>query len=163
MDKMSQNDSLKLSLFPLTTSVDNHGHLLIGGCDSIELIKEYGSPLYVFDEFTIRSKCKEFKDEFTLRYPNTSVVYASKAFLNQALAVIIKEEELGLDAVSGGELSVAQSVGFPREMVYFHGNNKTPDELKLALEWGIGRIVVDNLHELELLNNIGVDSDHNLT
>jgi diaminopimelate decarboxylase len=151
---MRQGDLHKLSLFPLTAKVDSQGHLLIGGCDCVELCKKFGTPLYVFDENTIRSQCREFKTEFSTRYSGAIIAYASKAFLNRALAEIIKEEGLGLDVVSGGELSVARSVDFPRENVYFHGNNKTADELKLALDWGIGRIVVDNLHELELLNSL---------
>jgi diaminopimelate decarboxylase len=154
---MRQGDLHKLSLFPLTAKVDSQGHLLIGGCDCVELCKKFGTPLYVFDEYTLRSKCREFKTEFTTRYPGTIIAYASKAFLNRALATIIKQEGLGLDVVSGGELSVAQSVDFPRENVYFHGNNKTADELKLALDWGIGRIVVDNSHELELLDSLAGD------
>jgi diaminopimelate decarboxylase len=151
---MRQNDSRKLSLFPLTKDIDSHGHLNIGGCDCVELTKKFGTPLYIFDEVTLRSMCQEFKTEFTQRYSNTLVIYASKAFLNRALAIIFKEEGLGLDVVSGGELSVAQSVDFPCEKVYFHGNNKTADELKLALDWGIGRIVVDNFDELALLNSL---------
>jgi diaminopimelate decarboxylase len=151
---MHQSDMPKLSLFPLAKEVDSSGHLHIGGCDCVELAKKFGTPLYVFDEVTLRSKCQEFKAEFTKLYSNTLVIYASKAFLNQALAIILKEEGLGLDVVSGGELSVAQSVDFPCEKVYFHGNNKTADELKLALDWGIGRIVVDNFDELELLNSL---------
>jgi len=151
---MRQGDLHKLSLFPLTAKVDSQGHLHVGGCDCVELTKKFGTPLYVFDEDTLRSKCREFKTEFTRRYPDTAILYASKAFSNQALALIFKEENLGLDVVSGGELSLAQSVDFPKENVYFHGNNKTQDELKLALDWGIGRIVVDNLHELELLNSL---------
>jgi diaminopimelate decarboxylase len=151
---MRQGDLHKLSLFPLTTKVDSNGHLLIGGCDCVELTKKFGTPLYIFDEDTLRSRCQEFKTEFTKRYSDTVILYASKAFLNRALATILKEEGLGLDVVSGGELSLAQSVDFPRENVYFHGNNKTPDELKLALDWGIGRVVVDNFHELELLNSL---------
>jgi len=151
---MRRSDLSKLSLFPLTKEVDNNGHLHIGGCDCVDLAKKFGTPLYVFDEVTIRSRCQEFKTEFTTRYSNTSIIYASKAFLNQYLSVILKEEGLGLDVVSGGELSVAQSVGFPKEIIYFHGNNKTADELKLALDWGTGRIVVDNLDELELLNSL---------
>ncbi len=151
---MKRKYSPKLSLFPLTKEVDEYGHLHIGGCDCVELAKEYGTPLYVFDEVTIRAKCQEFQNEFTKRYPNTLIIYASKAFLNPALAIIFKEQGLGLDVVSGGEISVAQSVDFPKERVYFHGNNKTVDELRLSLDWGIGRIVVDNLYELELLNTL---------
>jgi diaminopimelate decarboxylase len=149
---MRQSDSPKLSLFPLTKDIDSRGHLHIGGCDCVELSKKFGTPLYVFDEDTLRSRCQEFKTEFTRRYSNTIILYASKAFLNRAIATILKEEGLGLDVVSGGELSLAQSAGFPREKVHFNGNNKTADELKLALDWGIGRIVVDNFYELELLN-----------
>jgi len=151
---MRQGDLSKLSLFPLTKEVDSHGHLLIGGCDCVMLAKKFGTPLYVFDEVTFCSKCQEFKSEFTKRYPNTSILYASKAFLNRAIATILKEEDLGLDVVSGGELSVAQAIDFPREKVHFNGNNKTADELQLALDWGIGRIIVDNFDELELLNSL---------
>jgi diaminopimelate decarboxylase len=156
---MRQGDLHKLSLFPLATKVDGHGHLHIGGCDCVELAKKFGTPLYIFDEETLRFRCREFKTEFTERYPDTVVLYASKAFLNRALATILMEEGLGLDVVSGGELSVAQSVDFPAEIVYFHGNNKTADELKLALDWGIGRIVVDNFDELELLNSLARKAD----
>ena len=149
---MSQSKPPKLSLFPLTSEVSSRGHLCIGGCDSTWLAEEYGTPLYVFDEFTLRSRCREFQAEFTRRYSDTEVIYASKAFLNGAVALIFKEEGLGLDVVSGGELTVAQSIGFPPDRVHFHGNNKTVDELKLALGWGIGRVVVDNLCELDLVD-----------
>lgn len=151
---MSQNSIPKLCLFPLTAGVDGRGHLCIGGCDIVELVKEYGTPLYVFDEFTLRSKCREFQDEFVKRYPDRLVIYASKAFLNRASAIILKDEGLGLDVVSGGELSVAQSVTFPMDQIYFHGNNKTADEVELALSCGIGRIVVDNLYEMGLVNEL---------
>ncbi|MCL0053012.1 diaminopimelate decarboxylase [Dehalococcoidales bacterium] len=146
----------RLSLFPLTAEVSNKGHLVIGGCDSIELAAEFGTPLYVFDEHSLRSKCAEFKAEFGQRY-DTTVIYAAKAFINRALAVIFNEEGLGLDVVSGGELSIAQSVGFPLARVYFHGNNKSADEIRLALNWHIGRIVVDNFDELKMLAEMAQD------
>jgi len=120
----------------------------------VDLARKFGTPLYLFDEYTLRHKCHEFKTEFTKRYADTLVIYASKAFLNKALALIFKEEGLGLDVVSGGELSIAHSVNFPLAKVYFHGNNKTLEELELALNWGIGRVVVDNFYELELLNGL---------
>jgi len=144
----------KLSLFPLTAEINSQGHLCIGGCDVVDLARKFGTPLYLFDEYTLRHKCREFRAEFTKRYPDTLVIYASKAFLNKALTLIFKEEGLGLDVVSGGELSIAHSANFPLDTVYFHGNNKTPEELELALNWGIGRVVVDNLYELELLNTL---------
>jgi diaminopimelate decarboxylase len=142
----------ELALFPLAAEVSKQGHLVIGGCDVVDLAEEFGTPLYLFDELTLRRRCREFKDEFCKHYPDTLVIYASKAFLNKALALIFKEEGLGLDIVSGGELSIAHSMDFPFGNVYFHGNNKTPEELNLALDWGVGRIVVDNFYELELLN-----------
>ena len=151
---ISQRNLPKLSLFPLTSEANGRGHLCIGGCDSTALAKEYGTPLYVFDELTLRSRCREFQAEFTKRYSDTEVIYASKAFLNRAVALIFKEEGLGLDVASGGELNLAQSIAFPPDKVHFHGNNKTVDELKLALDWGIGRVVVDNLHELDLVNTL---------
>jgi diaminopimelate decarboxylase len=151
---MSTNKVPELALFPLAVEVSNQGHLVIGGCDVVDLAEEFGTPLYLFDEQTLRHKCREFKDEFCKYYPDTLVIYASKAFLNRALALIFKEEGLGLDVVSGGELSIAHSVDFPLEKVYFHGNNKTPDELNLALDLEVGRIVVDNFYELELLDRL---------
>jgi diaminopimelate decarboxylase len=141
----------RLSLFPLTAEVNNRSHLIIGGCDTVELADKFGTPLYLFDEFSLRSKCAEFKAEFSQRYADTTVIYAGKAFINRTLALIFKEEGLGLDVVSAGELGIAQSVGFPLDMVYFHGNNKSVEEIKLALKCHIGRIVVDNFHELKML------------
>jgi len=151
---MDTSKAPELALFPLTAEVNNRGHLLIGGYDVVDLAKEFGTPLYLFDESTLRHKCRELKDEFCKYHPDTLVIYASKAFLNRALALIFREEGLGLDVVSGGELSIAHSVDFPLEKVYFHGNNKTPEELNLALDLGVGRIVVDNFYELELLNRL---------
>jgi len=144
----------RLSLFPLTAEVSSQGHLIIGGCDTVELAAEFGTPLYVFDERSLRSKCTEFKAEFGQRYADTTVLYACKAFINKALLFLLMEEGLGLDVVSAGELGIAQSVGFPLDKVYFHGNNKSADELRLALNWRIGRIVVDNFHELTMLGEM---------
>jgi diaminopimelate decarboxylase len=149
---MSTKTVPKLTLFPLMTEVNKQGHLVIGGCDVVDLAEEFGTPLYLFDESTLRHECREFKDEFGKHYPDTLVIYASKAFLNRAVALIFKEEGLGLDVVSGGELSIARSVDFPLDKVYFHGNNKTQEELNLALNLGVGRIVVDSFYELEMLN-----------
>jgi diaminopimelate decarboxylase len=148
----------RLSLFPLTAEVNSRGRLSIGGCDTVELAAEYGTPLYLFDETTIRRRCREFRTEFGRRYTDTSVVYAGKAFLNRALATIIKEEGLGLDVVSAGEMAIAETAGFPMDTVYFHGSNKSEDELKLALKQHIGRIVIDNFDELDLLAEIAEES-----
>ncbi len=142
-----------LSLFPQTTEVKNN-HLFLGGCDATALADEFGTPLYLYDEATLRNKCKEYREGFSQRYPNSLVIYACKAFVNRALAQILNEEGLGLDVVSGGELAIAKSVGFPMDRIYFNGNNKSRQELAMAVEWGVGRIVVDNYYELSLLNEI---------
>jgi diaminopimelate decarboxylase len=150
----------KLSLFPLTTEINERGRLMIGGCDTVELATEFGTPLYAFDEFSLSSKCREFKIEFGQCYSETTVIYASKAFLNRALATIFREEGLGLDVVSAGELTIARSVDFPMDMVYFHGNNKSAEEIKLALEQHVGRIVVDNFDELNGLGEMADEAGH---
>lgn len=152
---MNQRDTLlKLSLFPQTAGVNDNNHLIVGGCDTTELAATFGTPLYVFDEITLRSKCLEYCQEFGQRYHGTLVIYACKAFINPALARLFQEGGLGLDVVSAGEINIARSVAFPPQRVYFHGNNKTEEELGLALEWGVGRIVVDNFHELRLLGRL---------
>lgn len=137
-----------------TSQINEKGHLTIGGCDTVELVKEFGTPLYVMDEESIRERCHSYYDSFTGTYPNSEVIYASKAFLTVAMCHLIESEGLGLDVVSGGELYTALRAGFPMERIYFHGNNKTFDELKLALESGIGRIVADNIYEMENINKI---------
>ena len=141
-------------VFPDTAGVNSAGRLTIGGCDAVDLADQYGTPLYVLDEVTLRSRCRHFADAFANRYPKTQTVYASKAYINPTLARIFAEEGLGLDVVSGGELAVAQAAAFPMDQVYFHGNNKTPAELAEAVSAGIGRVVVDSFHELSLLQQI---------
>lgn len=136
----------------MTVGVNDRAHLTIGGVDVLDLLAEYGSPLYVFDEATLRSTCREFVEEFTSRYPRSRVLYASKAFVNPAIARLIGEEGLGIDVVSSGEIAVARSGGVDSSALYFHGNNKTPEELDYALVEGVGRFVIDSFHELELLN-----------
>ncbi len=144
-------------VFPDTTDTNAAGHLTVGGCDATDLAEQYGTPLYVLDEATLRSRCRQFAQAFGDRYPNSKAVYASKAYINPALARIFAEEGLGLDVVSGGELAVAQAGDVPLEHVYFHGNNKTPAELEEAVSAGIGRVVVDSFHELDLLERICAD------
>ena len=142
------------NVFPETSEIDSHGQLVIGGCNTLDLAAEFGTPVYVIDELTVRNRCREFVKQFSSIYPNSKVLYASKAYINPALAKIFQEEGLGLDVVSGGEFAVAKAAGFPLQEVYFHGNNKTPDELTQSLQDGIGRVVVDSFHELEVLNEI---------
>ncbi len=142
-----------LKLFPQTAQIKDN-HLIIGGCDATALAAEFGTPLYIYDETSLRDRCAEYRKEFARRYPKSLIIYACKAYINRALAQIFKEEGLGLDVVSGGELAIARSVDFPMELIYFNGNNKSRHELEFAIECKVGRIVVDNLHELSLLQEI---------
>lgn len=149
-----------MALFPVTSEVNKAGHLVIGGCDTTELAAKYGTPLYLFDELTLRRRCRDFKNEFGKRYADTTVLYAGKAYLSGAMAGLLKEEGLGMDVVSGGELFIADSAAFPMDMVYFHGNNKSVEELKTALKRHVGRIVVDGLDELATLTALAEESGH---
>ena len=140
---------------PLTAEVNAQGHLVLGGCDAMDLLKEFGSPLYVYDELTMRTRCRQYVEGLRATTPDSLVIYASKAFANGAVFRLVAEEGLGLDVVSGGEIVLAQRSGAPMERVYFHGNNKLPDELALAAELGVGRFVVDNFHELTAIDALG--------
>ena len=149
-----EQDIPRLVLFPQTAEVNQKDHLVIGGCDSVALAEEFGTPLYVFDEVDLRSRCAEFETEFKQRYPDTTVCYSAKAFTARAMLQLVKEEGLDLDVVSGGELGIARSVDFPMERVHFPGNNKSAEELEMAIQYGIGYIVVDDPHELNMLREI---------
>lgn len=134
-------------------NINETGHLTIGGCDTVELAKEYGTPLYVLDENQIRANCRAYKKSIDENYGGAGLpLYASKALCIKEMCRIVNEEKLGLDVVSGGELFTALEAGFPAEKIYFHGNNKTIAELNMAIDNKVGRIVVDNLYELETLN-----------
>ncbi|MBN1692216.1 MAG: diaminopimelate decarboxylase [Dehalococcoidales bacterium] len=149
-----KNNIPRLAVFPQTADVNKKGNLAIGGCDSVALAEKYGTPLYVFDETDIRSRCREFKEEFGKRYPGTIVSYSPKAFTAGAMFELVAEEGLELDVVSGGELAFALASGFPANRIHFPGNNKSREELELAVRERIGHIVVDNLPELNMLSNI---------
>nr|MBO2469923.1 diaminopimelate decarboxylase [Bacillota bacterium] len=134
-----------------TSRINEKGHLEIGGCDTVELARTFGTPLIVYDEALIREKCRAFVEAFRKTGARFQVAYASKAFCTVAMCQLVAEEGLALDVVSDGELYTAQKAGFPPERIHFHGNNKTPEELVMALDVGIGCVVVDNFHELAML------------
>ena len=144
----------KAKVFPISTQVNGQGHLTIGGCDLVDLIAEFGSPLYVYDEATLLHQAEAFKSAFTADHPDSKVLYASKAFINVGLARLLSANGLGFDIVSGGEMAVLRAADVPADSVYFHGNNKTPQELREAVEWGIGHVVVDSFYELGLLDEL---------
>lgn len=137
-----------------SSKIDQEGQLSIGGIRAKDLTEEYASPLYVMDEDLIIERCKLFKENFRAQGLLTEVIYASKAFLTIYMCKLVEAQGLSLDVVSGGELYTAIKAGFPLEKVYFHGNNKTKEELRMAIENQIGRIVIDNRYEIDLIEAI---------
>ena len=141
-------------LMPLTASVNSSDNLEIGGCQVQQLVEQYGSPLYVLDEFTLRIACSQYRDSFANYYSGESqVIYASKAWSCLAVCGIIDSEGLGFDVVSGGELYTTLEAGVSKDKIYFHGNNKSTAELELAVETGC-TVMVDNWLELKTLTQI---------
>jgi diaminopimelate decarboxylase len=142
-----------------TSRINNEGHLEIGGCSTVQLAKQYGTPLYIYDESLIESKCREFHEALKKTGMDYQVAYASKAFLCIEQARLIEREGFCLDVVSSGELYTALQAGFPAEKIHFHGNNKTIDEIEEALDAEIGCFVVDNFFELEVLQALAEQRD----
>jgi diaminopimelate decarboxylase len=140
-----------------TSRINARGHLEIGGCDVADLAKEFGTPLYIVDEELVRRRAREYVQAFRETGLRFQVAYASKAFCVMAMCRVAEEEGMSLDVVSDGELYTALQAGFPAERIHFHGNNKTPEEIEMALAAGIGCFVVDNFTELALLNAIAAE------
>ncbi|MDZ8054677.1 MAG: diaminopimelate decarboxylase [Aulosira sp. ZfuVER01] len=156
-----RNTSPNQELLPLTARVNSHGCLEIGGCDIATLVQQFGSPLYILDEETLRLACQQYRDTFKQYYQGESqVLYASKAWNCLAISAIIASEGLGIDVVSGGELYTALTAGVSPEKIYLHGNNKSRQELTLAIESG-ATIVVDNWYELNTLVDIAQEQADN--
>ncbi len=136
-----------------TLKINAAGHLEIGGADCVELAKRFGTPLYVFDEAYIRAMMSVYRDTIEEEYNgNGMVLYASKAFSCEAMYAIAKQEKIGVDVVSGGELFTAMQADFPAKNIYMHGNNKLPSELCYALDCGVGTIVVDSSIEADFID-----------
>ncbi len=133
---------------------DKEEILYFDGCNTLDLAKKYGTPLYVYSESDILSKINELKTNFTLKYKNTRIAYAAKAFSAKAIFKLMEREGLSIDVVSGGELYTAIAVGFPAERIEFNGNNKLVEELRMAIDYGVGRIIIDGLQELKLIEGI---------
>jgi len=131
-----------------------NGILYFDGCSTVELAQKYGTPLYVVSETDIMEKCQEFRDCFLDRYPDTRVAYAAKAFLPLAMCKLMEREGMCLDVVSGGEIFTAKAAGFPAERIEFNGNNKTRREIEEAVEYGVGRIIIDSVSELPIIEEV---------
>ncbi|MEG0497111.1 MAG: diaminopimelate decarboxylase [Carnobacterium sp.] len=140
-----------------TMKINNSNHLEIGGVDTIELVKKYGTPLYVYDIQAVKEKARAFKSAFSKRKIKAQVAYASKAFSCLAIYQLMAKEELSLDVVSGGELYTAIKAKYPSEKIHFHGNNKSDDEIIAGLDYQVGCFVVDNFYELDRLNQLTSD------
>lgn len=138
---------------PITTKINDAGNIEIGGCDLVSLAEKYSTPLYVVDEETLRSICRDYKKAFA-KYPKTRMMYASKALCTSSIAKIVDSEGFGFDTVSGGEIYTVYKAGVDMSHVLFNGSNKSYDELALAVELGVGRFSVDNFLELTLLNEV---------
>ncbi|MFT4037337.1 MAG: diaminopimelate decarboxylase [Thermomicrobiales bacterium] len=140
--------------WPDTSQRDDTGQLTIGGVALPDLAQQYGTPLYVFDEATLRARAGEIRDIFRAAYPQSRVVYAGKAYLSPALMRILHSEGIGLDVVSGGEIYAGLRAGVDPATMIFHGNNKSRSELEEAVTAGVGLIAVDNVHEIALLSEV---------
>lgn len=143
------NSPLPFHLLPDTATVDDHGRLSIGGCDVADLADRHGTPLFVYDEAHIRARCRE-----AVSVLGDGATYASKAFLCRAVARLVHEEGMRVDVATGGELQVVLAAGVPAERTVLHGNNKSLDELRLALTAGVGRIVIDSDDELDRIESL---------
>ena len=143
----------------ITNQINQAGHLTIGGVDSLKLAKEYGTPLAVYDVSQIRNQIRAFKKVFEEEQVNYAVSYASKAFASIAMYQVANEEEAYTDVVSAGELYTAMKANFPMERVSFHGNNKSKEELEMAVKNHVGKIMIDNFYEINLLNQVLEEQD----
>ena len=143
-----------------TQKINQEGELLIGGVKATDLVKQYGTPLYVMDEAHIRSQCRWFSNHFKSALVETETIYASKAFATLAMVKLIDSEGLSLEVVSGGELYTAIQALFPAKRLYFHGNNKSKEELVMALDYKVGTIIMDQAHEFDLLSTVIQPNHH---
>lgn len=143
-------------------NMNNERNFIFDGVNTVKLAEKYGTPLYVMSESFILERCHEIKKDFISKYKNTKAVFASKAFLNLEMCRIIAREGLGLDVVSGGELYTAIKAEFPLERCVFHGNNKSYNEIEMAVSNNVGRMVVDNEYELDMIETIAEEKNKNV-
>lgn len=141
-------------IYPVHSAHNSKGHLEIDGCDVVDLAREYGTPLLIYEEKTIRDQCRRYVKAFKRCTDDFEIIYASKACPIVAIIQIVEEEGLSLDVASAGELHTGLRAGFPPERMFFHGNNKTRFELEYAVDHGVGTIVVDNMDEIDLLESV---------
>ncbi len=146
-------------VYPLGTRIDERGHLEIGGCDVLDLAREFGTPAYIVAEDDLRARARAFTDELASRHHDFDVLFASKAFPCTAVYRVLAEEGLACDVASGGELALALRGGFDPARIYFHGNAKSDAELEQALDAGVGHIVLDSFDEFDRLERLAAARD----
>src|SRR5579859_6911788 len=149
-----------LDLLPPGADVDRSGQIVVAGCGLRELAEQFGTPLYVIDEHSLRSEARRFRDELHARWPNSQVVFASKAFPCTAVLELMAAEGIGVDVAGGGELAIALAAGVPAGDIVLHGNAKTYAELRTAIDAGVGTVVVDNHDDIDRLEEIVTGRQH---
>jgi diaminopimelate decarboxylase len=155
---VTSNTSTSLShVYPAGSRVNDLGHLEIGGCDAVELAREFGTPAYFVVEDDLRARARAYVDGLKTRHPDSDVLFASKAFPCTAVYRVLAEEGLSCDVASGGELALALNGGFDPARIYLHGNAKSLAELRYAIESGVGHIVLDSLHDVERLQRVAAE------
>ncbi len=143
--------------FPLTAQTNSQNHLEIGGCDVVALAREFGTPLYIYDDAHLHARAREIRAAFESRWRNALILYATKAYYSPYLARIFKDAGLGIDVTSEGEMAIARRVGLDPAKIYVHGNNKTPGEIRAALSLGVDHFIIDNLDEIDLLARLAAE------
>jgi diaminopimelate decarboxylase len=141
-------------LLPVTAEINKDSRISIGGCDVAELKTKYGTPLYIIDVATLKQQCRDYLKFFTFPDFDSEITYASKAFCTIPMCQTVRKEGLSIDVSTGGELFIALKSGYEPEKIYFHGNNKSTDEIKFGLDYKVGTFIVDNFNELETLNRL---------
>ena len=144
------------SIMPQTAKVDSSGHLNIGGCDTVDLAKRFGTPLWIMDEETILQAGRALKEGLSV-YPKARGLYAGKAFLCMAMCHLVRRMGMGMDVVSEGEMYTAEKAGFPKDLIYVHGNNKSEQEIRKAIRMDGPKIVVDSVSELEMCAKVAAE------
>jgi len=142
------------AVYPRGSRVNEAGRLEIGGCDVVDLAREFGTPAYVYATDDVRARARAYREAFSSRVDDFEIVYASKAAPITALCAVLQEEELSIDVASGGELHTALRAGFDPERIHVHGNNKSEAELRAAVDAGVGQVICDSLAEIERLDEI---------
>src|SRR3954463_11359952 len=152
--RLTQDATAVSHVFPIGSRLNEAGRLEVGGCDLVELAERFGTPAYVYAEDDIRARARAYMESFRARTEHFGVVYASKAFPCTAVSRLLAAEGLSCDVASGGELYLALRGGFPPERLYLHGHHKPDDERRMALDAGVGHIVVDSFDEVERLERM---------